>query len=560
MTKQAPGGDAGPIDEVCNEFEAEWLAGRPPPIEPYLARVTPPQEDALLRELLALDVEYRLRRGERPGVGEYQRRFPAHAALVATVMSKAVPPISALAEGPKDGGTTALTLTAVEGPHKGQTFTFFGHDVFLVGRSKQAHLQMRDSYFSRTHFMIEMNPPDCRLTDMGSRNGTYVNGQRVQTADLRHGDRIKAGHTVLLIAIRMQAADPNSAAPLDTPTLGAVGEEVRQGTVIQSYVPPPPMADSRPVTLVETPVATPAEAAVETASVAAADSLPGSAVPIPPPDFPAVPGYRLVRELGRGGMGVVYLAEREADGTRVALKTVLPAVAANRGQVERFLREANILRELQHANIVCFKDMGQAASRFYFAMDYVEGTDAAKMLREHGPLPVRTAVRMICQLLSALDYAHSKGFVHRDIKPANLLVTEEGGKKLVKLADFGLARVYQASRMSGLTMQGDVGGTVAFMPPEQITQFRQVKPPTDQYSAAATLYTLVTGKLLFDFVPGAAPSLSIVLQEEPVPIRQRRPDIPEELASIIHRALAKEPASRYPDVRAFRAALTPFVK
>jgi serine/threonine-protein kinase len=475
-------------------------------------------------------------------------------------LARPAPSMPATSEGPREGGTTALTLTAVEGPHKGQTFTFFGHDVFLVGRSKHSHLQMRDSYFSRTHFMIEMNPPDCRLTDMGSRNGTFVNGQRVQTtADLRHGDRIKAGHTVLLIAIRMQAAD-GSTAPLDTPNRGGQDDELRQGTVAQVFIPPSALADSRHGTLVEDADTAPAEAEGRTASVPAGDSLPETGVPIPPPDFPIVPGYRLLSELGRGGMGVVYLAEREADRTRVALKTVLPAVAANRSQVERFLREANILRELQHPNIVCFRDMGKADSRFYFAMDYVEGTDAAKLLRAQGPLPVRTAVRMMCQLLSALDYAHGKKFVHRDIKPANLLVADEGGKKLVKLADFGLARVYQASRMSGLTMQGDVGGTVAFMPPEQITQFRQVKPPADQYSAAATLYTLLTGKLLFDFEAGVAPSLTIVLQEEPVPIRQRRPDIPEELARAIHRALDKEAEKRFPDVAAFRAVLKPFAQ
>ena len=109
------------------------------------------------------------------------------------------------------------------------------------------------------------------------------------------------------------------------------------------------------------------------------------------------------------------------------------------------------------------------------------------------------AVRLASQMLAALEYAHARGYVHRDIKPANLLVTPRNGDEVVRLADFGLARVYQASQLSGLTMTGDRGGTPAFISPEQITRFRECKPPVDQYAAGATLYYLLTGQFVYDF-------------------------------------------------------------
>jgi serine/threonine-protein kinase len=193
-------------------------------------------------------------------------------------------------------------------------------------------------------------------------------------------------------------------------------------------------------------------------------------------------------------------------------------------------------------------------------MEYVPGFDAARLLKEQGPLPVPLAIRLVSQRLQALEHAHEQGFVHRDIKPANILITEVNGKKLVKLADFGLARVYQTSQISGLTLTGDIGGTTKFMPPEQITHYREVKPPADQYAAAATLYNLLTGMHVYDFAGAGIEAIAMILDDEPVPIRQRRADLPQELADLIQQALAREPQDRFGDVKEFRQALLPFAR
>jgi eukaryotic-like serine/threonine-protein kinase len=421
-----------------------------------------------------------------------------------------------------------VVLTVTDGPHQGREFTFAEHDTFLVGRSKRAHFQLvaKDMYFSRLHFLVEVNPPRVRVIDMKSRNGTWVNGQRVPSADLKDGDKIKAGHTILRVALRY-----------------GPGEKPEEALTV---APPPPAASA-------------GTAATQAAS-------------------PVIPGYHLERELGRGGMGVVYLAREEASEQAVALKTITPAVTPTGSQVERFLREARILEQLRHPNIVAFRAMGEAGGLLWFAMEYVPGTDAARLLREEGPLPVKTAVRMICHVLQALEHAHAKGFVHRDIKPANILLEIGQGDKetgrqgdtetrrlgaatlTAILADFGLARVYQTSQISGLTLAGDIGGTAKFMPPEQITNYREVKPPADQYSVAATLYNLLTGAGVYDFKGGGIEAIAMILDEDPVPIQKRRPELVEKLAAVIHKALAREPGDRFADVSEFRKALLPFSK
>lgn len=442
------------------------------------------------------------------------------------------------------GGPKKITLRVIAGPHKGRVFTFGGHDTFLVGRSKRAHFRLatKDKYFSRIHFMVEVNPPYCRLMDMGSRNGTYVNDKKVSQVDLKAGDRIKAGRTTLqLIVKKSRSTSVPVALPFRAPPTRFTNSPSRAfclDTTIKwcraCRGPVSPPADRNGLGL-----------------------CPGCQDKIRTHPQP-IPGYQVIRELGRGSMGVVRQAVRSEDGAVVALKTITPAVALTPTDMGRFQREAAILYELDHPNIVALREIGEANGKFFFAMDYVFGTDAGRLVKKHGPMSVKRAVSLVCQLLQALDYAHAKRFVHRDIKPSNLLVRQDDDGETALLADFGLARVYQASRISGLTLLGDIGGTVPFMAPEQITDFRNVKPTVDQYGAGATLYTLLTGRFIYDFPPQDEKRLLMILQDRPIPIESRRPEILAELAAIIHRALAKDPKDRFADAKAMRKALLKF--
>jgi serine/threonine-protein kinase len=498
------------IDSLCDRFEQDWLDQRRPVIESYLAQVPEEGRPALLRELLLVEWTYQRRSGRQPGFDEYRRRFAHLGAWVTPLLTELLRPAA---------DRFRVTLTVAEGPHRGQAFTFAEHDTFLVGRSPEAHFSLPDDpYFSRMHFLVEVNPPLCRLLDLQSRNGTEVNHRKVQAADLQDGDEIKGGRTVLRVAIDRH--EP--------------GGDVE---VTRAFPEAPAARASAPLSL-QQPVDLGAEACTG------------------PPTVPAIPGYQVERKLGEGGMGTVWLARHESDGSLVAIKTIKPAAVPEHAAIQRFLREAAILQRLRHPHIVAFRGEGEAGGLLYFVMDYVPGRDARWLVQEHGPLPVGRAVRLVCQMLEGLAYAHALGFVHRDIKPANLLVTESE-PETAKLADFGLARAYQASPLSGLTLTGAVAGTPAFMPPEQVRDFRSVRPAADQYAAAATLYHLLTAKPLYDGAADPTALLRLVLTSDPVPLRQRRPDLPEGLAAAVQRALARKPEDRFPDAEALRRELLP---
>ena len=475
-----------------------------------------------------------------------------------------------------------INLTVKAGPHAGEVFEFPERAFFIVGRSERANfrLPVKDKSISRIHFMIEMNPPQCRLTDMDSTNGTSVNGKKVAMADLKDGDLITAGKALLLVSV-IDGQEPLASSTETYLTSAASEFDVtrqpgpraergaapsRQSLSTASYP-----SRTRPAekasrgcclcggSLVEHKTGAGGSGGqssnLETMSLCpACRSRIGK-------HLQPIPGYQIVRELGQGGMGAVYQALRLSDGGLVALKTIKPAVDPTQAEINRFLREARILSELDHPNIVAFHEMGESNGLLYFAMDYVSGSDAAQLLRKHrGPLPIARAVNLVCQVLQALDYAHAKGFVHLDVKPSNMLVTHEEGHDAVRLSDFGLARIYLTSRMSGLSSNDEAGGTAPFMAPERINDLRAAKPPADQYSAAATLYNFLTDHYIYDFPKKLHAKIMKILLEDPVPILARRPDLPEGLAAIIHRALARDPQARYPSVREMRRALLPFAR
>lgn len=422
-----------------------------------------------------------------------------------------------------------VVLHVTAGPNAGHSVSFDTYDRFAIGRAESTDVRLphKDLFLSRHHFVLEVNPPLCRVMDVGSRNGTFVNGERItQAVLLKDRDKLKAGHTEFEVFI---TADDDS-----------------ELTLTDQLAPPLPATTAShsptPEPFVRTQVAT-------------------GPPPIGGSELPVVAGYRVAREIGRGAMGAVYEAVRESDGQTVALKVIRPGVTPSARDVALFRREIDVLRQLDHPAVVRFLDTGEAGGLVWVAMEYIDGTDAARKVKADGPMPVKMATRIVVNVLRGLAHAHKKRFVHRDVKPSNILLYRpEHNKVGVKLADFGLARVYQVSRMSGLTMAGDIGGTPAFMPPEQITDFRNVGPPADIYSTAATLYYLLTGSYVFDLPNDRYAAVRALVEQEVVPIRDRRSDLPEELAAAIHIALAKEPAARPASAEEFAKRLLPFAE
>jgi serine/threonine-protein kinase len=254
-------------------------------------------------------------------------------------------------------------------------------------------------------------------------------------------------------------------------------------------------------------------------------------------------------------MGTVWLAE-DRSGQPVACKLIRPDRALDPDACKRFRRETNHLRDLNHRHIVGFREAGEVHGLLYLVMDYIDGSNLAALLERQGPFPIGRAVRLMCQVLEALGEAHSNCVVHRDVKPSNVLV--HAGGETAYLADFGLAKAYQSADLTqSLTLPGVMGGTLAFAAPEMVTDFRRAGPLADQYGAAATLYTLLTGRHLHD-AGTAVHMLDCIRNCDPVPLGQRRPDVPDDLAAVVHRALSRDMKLRFPTIHLLRGALAPY--
>jgi anti-sigma factor RsiW len=290
-------------------------------------------------------------------------------------------------------------------------------------------------------------------------------------------------------------------------------------------------------------------------------SSPAEPPPPPPADLPPElaehPRYRILRVLGRGGMGVVYEAEHRHMGRKVALKVVSQALVDRPEAVERFNREVHAAAKLIHPNIVTAFDAEQAGSLHLLVMEYVPGQSLAGVVEKRGPLPVVHACHFVRQAALGLQHAFEQGMVHRDLKPHNLMVTPKGQ---IKILDFGLARLAAEKKVGpGLTAEDAVMGTPEYLAPEQALDARQADVRADIYSLGCTLYCLLAGQPPF---PDGTAMQKIMahLEKQVRPLPEVRPDVPADLWAVVERMLAKDPAARYQKPVEVAQALVPFIK
>ena len=261
--------------------------------------------------------------------------------------------------------------------------------------------------------------------------------------------------------------------------------------------------------------------------------------------------YTVERELGRGGMGAVYLARDSKLSDRVALKTISSVLSNDPDElVERLRLEVQAARKITHPNVIRIHDLGEDGPLLFISMEYVEGETLHARVKRIGPLPISDARSLLSDISAGVTAAHAAGIIHRDLKPQNVLVAAGGGARVVKVIDFGLAKT---SFASGMTATGLIMGTPEYMAPEQV-RGRRSDARTDVYALGAMGYFMLTGRPPFIGDTPIAVGFAQV-NDTPVPPRELRAEVPQKLEAVVLRALAKEPLSRYRDAAEWREAL-----
>ena len=517
-------------------------------------------------------------------------------------------------------GKVSLRVSA--GPLQGESWDFEGHDTFIFGRHPEchAHLPADDLTASRHHFIIEVNPPDIRVRDLGSLNGISVNdrhcGGRASNQEpgevgafdqpevaLSDGDRLHVGETVFEVSVEVPdfcagcgvEIPPNfksvciqAEGDLRCPECAAIAEQeasaaraaeaAAEAAAAQPSIPAtelvPRVTPVRPAPGPTTPQPAPCAKCGRNVRSELATGWRGDYVCIAcrqesasdplqavaamggagPDAAAAFPGYRVLKKLGEGGMGAVYLACRESDGLEVAIKVMLAQVAVDQRSRDVFEREIDRMASVSHPNLATLFEHGSARAGFFFVMEYCKGGSLIDLLRRRKrTLGIGEAGAITLQCLDGLTALHTAGNVHRDIKPPNILLTDDD-VGIAKIADFGLAKNFEEAGLSGMTVVGTAAGTPQFMAREQLIDFRYSKPVTDVWAMAATLYFMLTGQFTRDFPPGSDP-VRVVLQGRIVPILERNPAIPRAAAEVIDKALAAKISDRIKTSADFRNRL-----
>lgn len=441
-----------------------------------------------------------------------------------------------------------LNLTA--GPLSGKKLEFSGHDTFIFGRMDDCHFSIpNDNYLSRHHFLLEVNPPDARIRDLGSLNGTYVNEKKIGSrlsdespeeganrvypqVDLHDGDIIKTGDTCFLVGTFIEKP------------ANQIIRCQRCGKDVSAEVNPKREGEFLCADCANNLASDPGEILR-----ALFNNLQGQNKHL------QIPEYEIIKLLGKGGMGEVYQAKHNVTGGLKAVKILLSKVAVNAEAREKFIREIQTISSLQHPNIVKFVESGSSGSAFYIIMEYCNSGNLLDFVEfQNRPFTEKEIIPIMLGVLDGLAYAHSKGFVHRDLKPQNILLAKENKSLIAKISDFGLSKNFTQAGFSGMTVTGSYAGSYPFMPREQVTNFKYVKPVSDVWSIAATFYVIITGELPREFRKGQDP-MEAILRGNIIPIRNRNSHIAKGIATIIDKSLSNNPKDRYQDASEMKKAL-----
>lgn len=356
-----------------------------------------------------------------------------------------------------------------------------------IGRGDHADLVLSDAFASRIHCAIECEDGEFVLSDMGSGNGTRVNGEPITRHVLQVGDKIVVGRTQLRFSVEAEQAEVGGEDPLEQATrrFEEIDSALKAGKTWR------------------------------------------------------IGGCMLLKKIGLGGMGAVYRAVRESDQATVAVKILAPKVLAQKTVIERFKREARSAAELDHPNVVAAFDLGEEQGLYYFTMEYVDGPTVGRTMRKRKRIPEPDAIRVALDVVAALEHASHIGLVHRDVKPDNIMVTRAGK---VKLCDFGLSKPLQYDGPA-LTAPGLRVGTPSYMAPEQI-QSTILDSRSDIYSLGATVFHLVTGQRPFPRKSSFEVMAAHVKDPLPHP-RSLNPKLSEGFCAVIFKMMTKDLDDRY---------------
>lgn len=423
----------------------------------------------------------------------------------------------------------SLRLKIEQGQDAGKSFGLKDGGVYVVGRDPASAVRVLDMKVSKAHCEIEVTKGDgVWLRDIGSTQGTYLNGTPV-TGDtsIKAGDEIKLGFTLLRV-LGDGAADvvatANRVAGAPAGAASAAAPAAPAGAPAQAPKPPAPAG----------PAATAPQA--HTTAKPAAPAQPSKVLPPDELVGKTIGGYRVIKKIGQGGMGSVYIAEQVSLKREVALKVLSERFVADAAFVDQFVNEARAAGQLNHPNVVQVYDVGQVDGRYFFSMEFVGGGSIEDQVKAK-PAEWRTALNWFLDASNALIFASKRGILHRDVKPDNLMLAEDGS---AKLCDLGLAK---KSESDDLLAEGIIG-TPHFISPEAIRRKPDIDGRTDLYSLGCTFFRILTGTN-----PYPLPTVKDILMahlNKPVPrVTEKKADVPKELSDVVFKLMQKEPAERF---------------